>query len=41
MQVFLVAEKNNELVMMNHLSPPPGSASLLEVNVATSGDDNW
>jgi len=41
MQVLLVAEQNNELVMMNHLSRPPGSATLLEVNVATSGDDNW
>jgi len=26
---------------MNHLSRPPGSAPLLEVNVATSSDDNW
>jgi len=41
MQVLLVAEQNNELVMMNHLSRPPRSAPLLEVNVATSGDDNW
>ena len=41
MQVLLVAEQNNELVMMNHLSRPPGSTPLLEVNVATSGDDNW
>jgi len=41
MQVLSVAEQNNELVMMNHLSLPPGSAPILEVNVATSGDDNW
>lgn len=41
MQVLLVAEQNIELVMMNHLFRPPGSAPLLEVNVATSGDDNW
>jgi len=41
MQVLLVGEKNNELVMMNHLSPPPGSALLLEMNVPTSSDDNW
>jgi len=41
MQVLCVAEQNNELVMMNHLSRPLGLTPLLEVNVATFDDDNW
>ncbi|XP_024006549.1 uncharacterized protein LOC112083056 [Eutrema salsugineum] len=41
MQVLLVAEQNNELVMLNHQSRPTGSAPLPEVNVASSNANNW
>ena len=33
---IIVAEQNNELLLQNHQSRPTGSASILEVNVASS-----
>ncbi|XP_024014044.1 uncharacterized protein LOC112088118 [Eutrema salsugineum] len=41
MQVLLVAEQNNELVILNHQTRPTGSASFPEVNVASSSHENW
>ncbi|KAL0283581.1 UNVERIFIED_CONTAM: hypothetical protein Sangu_2880200 [Sesamum angustifolium] len=37
---LLVAEQNNELLLKNHESRPTGSASFLEVNVATRNHYN-
>ncbi|CAA7051167.1 unnamed protein product [Microthlaspi erraticum] len=36
MQILLVAEKNNQLVMLNHQLRPTGSAPFPEANVASS-----
>lgn len=41
MQVLLVAEQNNEIVMLNHQSRPTGSAPFPEVNVAASNYNNY
>ncbi|XP_056866175.1 uncharacterized protein LOC130512334 [Raphanus sativus] len=41
MQILLVAEKNNQLVLLNHQARPTGSAPFPEVNVASSSYDNW
>ncbi|KAG7578737.1 Ribonuclease H-like superfamily [Arabidopsis thaliana x Arabidopsis arenosa] len=41
MQVLLVAEQNNEIVMLNHQSRPTGSAPFPEVNVTSSNYNNY
>lgn len=41
MHVLLVAEQNNELVMMNHQTRPTGSVPLPEVNTVSSSCNNW
>ncbi|XP_023635716.1 uncharacterized protein LOC111829907 [Capsella rubella] len=40
MQILLVAEQNNELVMLNHQTRPTGSMPFPEVNVASSSKRN-
>ncbi|CAA7015433.1 unnamed protein product [Microthlaspi erraticum] len=40
MDVLLVAEQNNELVMMNHQTRPTGAAPFPEANVASSSQNN-
>ncbi|CAA7016777.1 unnamed protein product [Microthlaspi erraticum] len=40
MEVLLVAEQNNELVMMNHQTRPTGAAPFPEANVASSSQNN-
>ncbi|XP_024010557.1 uncharacterized protein LOC112085956 [Eutrema salsugineum] len=40
MQVLLVAEKNNQLVMLNYQTHPTGSSPFPEANVASSSQNN-
>ncbi|XP_024011242.1 uncharacterized protein LOC112086515 [Eutrema salsugineum] len=40
MQVLLVAEQNNQLVMLNYQTRPTGSSPFPEVNVASSSPNN-
>ncbi|XP_024009279.1 uncharacterized protein LOC112084385 [Eutrema salsugineum] len=40
MQVLLVAEQNNQLVMLNYQTRPTGSSPFLEANVASSSQNN-